>query len=146
MKQILAKYRKQMMQKFQKKNRYNKKVWCNHTNRNNHEDNGAVIIEAAVSLPIFMFLIFSILFTINMSIVQCRMQIALNETAKEISQYSYFYSLTGLNNLSAINADAAADTKQQVSDVVSGITTVYGSFENMVTDVADARTCSHRCK
>ncbi len=62
------------------------------------DESGSVTVEATISLSAFMFAIVTILTIVNVCIVQARMSYALNTTAKEISQYSYLYSLTGLND------------------------------------------------
>ena len=67
-------------------------------NRRIREERGSVTIEATISLSAFMFAIVTILTIVNICIVQAKMSYAINATAKEISQYSYLYSLTGLND------------------------------------------------
>lgn len=62
------------------------------------KESGSVTIEATISLSSFMFAIVTILTIVNICVVQAKMSYAINTTAKEISQYSYLYSLTGLNN------------------------------------------------
>lgn len=75
------------------------------------EQKGAITVEATISLTAFLFL-FMMLFSI---ITLCRAQAiiasALNNTAKEISQYTYLYSLTGIHN----SIEAATETVQKES-------------------------------
>lgn len=104
--------------------------------RNKNED-GAVVVEAAISLPVFMFFIVTILSIVNICIAQSRIQIALNETAKEISEYSYFFSLTGLADLQKINYDESEETRDNLSNVLDGVSTVYGSLQEITTTVKD---------
>lgn len=61
------------------------------------EEKGAIIVEATIALSAFMFAIFTLLSAINICYVQQKIAVALNSAAKEISQYSYLYALTGLN-------------------------------------------------
>lgn len=100
-------------------------------------EEGAVVLEAAISLPVFMFFIVTILSIINICIAQSRIQIALNETAKEISEYSYFFSLTGLDEIQKINYDESGETRDNLTNVLDGITTTYGGFQNIATGVSE---------
>ena len=67
------------------------------------DEKGAIVIEATLSLTFFMFLIVMLLSIVNICIAQAKIAVALNETAKEISQYSYMYTLTGINEIQAEN-------------------------------------------
>ena len=62
------------------------------------DEDGAIIIEATLSLSFFMFFIVTVLTIVNICYVQSKMSIAINETAKEISQYSYLYGLTAVED------------------------------------------------
>lgn len=87
--------------------------------RRNRSEKGAIIVEASLVLPIFMFAIIAILFIVNLCTAQAKIQIAINNTAKEISQYSYLYSLTGINNFQADayeKGEASAGTANQFID------------------------------
>ena len=60
-------------------------------------ESGSVTIEATISLTAFMFAIVTLLTIVNICMIQARMSVAINTTAKELSQYSYLYSLTGFS-------------------------------------------------
>lgn len=76
------------------------------------KEKGAVAIEATLSLTFFMFLIVTLLSIVNLCIAQAKIGIALNQTAKEISQY--IYSLTGFNEIQKDMNAAVADQSQQM--------------------------------
>lgn len=95
------------------------------------KENGSVTIEAAISLSTFMFAIVTILTIVNICIVQARMSYALNTTAKEISQYSYLYSLTGLNGSQSRLYEAGVEGTKDISQVLSDVNTVYNEIENL---------------
>ena len=59
------------------------------------KENGAIVVEATISLTAFMFAILTVIMVLDICYTQAKIGIALNATAKEISQYSYLYSLTG---------------------------------------------------
>lgn len=94
-------------------------------------ENGSVTIEATISLSAFMFAIVTILTIVNICIVQAKVAYAINTTAKEISQYSYLYSLTGINDR---EAEVYAEGKSQtgdISNILSDVNTVYNEIEKL---------------
>lgn len=95
------------------------------------KENGSVTIEATISLSTFMFAIVTILTVVNICIVQARVSYALNTTAKEISQYSYLYSLTGLNESQSQLYEAGVEDTSDISEILSDINTVYNEIENL---------------
>jgi len=72
------------------------------------DDRGALIVEASLSLPFFIFTIFIMLSIINICYVQAKVGSALASASKEISQYSYIYYM--LNGDGAQQSVAAKGT------------------------------------
>lgn len=111
-------------------------------------EKGAVVIEAALSLSVFMFFIVTILSIVNICIVQQKVGLALNATAKEIAQYAYIYSLSGLNGIQETNYEGAASAREDIGTVVDGLSKLNGSisafaegdasFDETYNDVAEA--------
>ena len=95
------------------------------------KESGSVTIEATISLSAFMFAIVTILTIVNICIVQAKMSYAINTTAKEISQYSYLYSLTGLNNSQDMLYKAGVEGTKDVTKILTDINTVYNEIENL---------------
>lgn len=96
-----------------------------------NREKGSVTIEATIALSTFMFAIVTILSIVNICIVQARVSNAINMTAKELSQYSYIYALTGLVETQAnmnANGQAAAD---KVDGVLEDINSVYNEIEGL---------------
>ncbi|MCR5342265.1 MAG: hypothetical protein K6E70_02730 [Butyrivibrio sp.] len=97
-------------------------------------EKGSVIVEASLSLSFFMFFIITLLTFINICTAQAKIGIALNESAKEISQYGYLYSLTGLNetqqrkykegDTNRADIDACLNATEQVKDTFDTIAAV----------------------
>ena len=94
-------------------------------------ESGSVTIEATISLSAFMFAIVTILTIVNICIVQAKISYAINTTAREISQYSYLYSLTGLNDREAEIAEAGKAQTSDISSILSDVNTVYNEIENL---------------
>lgn len=86
-------------------------------------ESGSVTVEATISLSAFMFAIVTILTIINICIVQARVSYAINTTAKEISQYSYLYALTGLNDSQAGLEEAGQTDTLPLRDMFIPVTT-----------------------
>lgn len=95
------------------------------------KESGSVTIEATISLSSFMFAIVTILTIVNICVVQAKMSYAINTTAKEISQYSYLYSLTGLNNSQDMLYKAGVEGTKDVTKILTDINTVYNEIENL---------------
>lgn len=95
---------------------------------------GSVTIEATISLSAFMFAMVTLLTIVNVCIVQARVSYAINTTAKEISQYSYLYALTGLNESQSELAEAGKNDTASVNQLFSDINTVYSEIENLNAD------------
>ena len=54
-------------------------------------ERGSVTVEATISLTAFLFFFLMIYCMIDVCIMQAKISFALNNSAKEISQYSYLY-------------------------------------------------------
>lgn len=58
---------------------------------------GAVIMEASLALPFFMFAIYTLLSVIQMAYAQTRMAVALDSATKQIAEYTHIYFALGLD-------------------------------------------------
>ena len=94
---------------------------------------GAIVVEATISLSIFIFAIFTILNIVNMCFVQAKIAVSLNTAAKEISQYSYLYYALGINNLESEFHQGTADSRAIADETVDGI----GVFMDSFSDIKD---------
>lgn len=95
------------------------------------QDNGMITLEATISLSAFMFFIVTILTIVNICTVQTKISNAINTTAKEISQYSYLYSLTGLNDSQSKISEAGKKDTEQVNNMLSNINSVYNEIDKI---------------
>lgn len=97
------------------------------------DEKGAVVIEATISLAFFMFAMLTIYCIYHSCLAQARIGAALNASAKEISQYSYLYDLTGLNDKQSElhgNSGAAESTLSQNLSEVNGFFDALGGLGN----------------
>ena len=91
-------------------------------------ERGAVLIEAALSLTVFMFAMLTLFSMYHVCLAQARIGAALNATAKEISQYSYVYALTGLNDKQSGLANQGGAAQAVLSDNLSEVNSLYDAF------------------
>ena len=96
-----------------------------------NRENGVVTVEATISLTAFMFAIVTILTIVNIALVQTKVAVAINTTARELSQYSYLYSLTGFNKSEAELAAAAQNGTQSINTIMTNVDTVFNEIQNL---------------
>lgn len=110
--------------------------------RKQENEKGAVIIEASVALPIFIFAIYIILSITNICYVQAKISMALDSAAQDISQYSYLYYRLGLDNLQAeLHNQEGADSRERVQGTISGVGALMDSMGELEGSVdMDAMT------
>ncbi len=94
-------------------------------------DSGVVTVEATISLSAFMFLMVTLLTIINICVVQAKVVNAINATAKEISQYTYLYSLTGLNSVQSQLAQNGDLTQEQINGVIGGVQDTFAQLDGL---------------
>ncbi len=99
--------------------------------RKKKRENGAIVIEATISLSAFMFAIVTVLTIVNICIVQARITNAVNLTAKEISQYSYLYSLTGLNETQQNMVESGKNNTAEAKQVLQDVNSIYNQIEKI---------------
>lgn len=93
-------------------------------------ERGAVVVEASIAFSTFIFAIFVIYSMVNVCLAQAKMNVAVNCAAKEISQYCYLYSLTGLPSMQKDAADKAALSNGAVNSVIGGVEAMYNAIGN----------------
>lgn len=84
-------------------------------NRNPKKERGAVAIETALTLPVFMLAILALMLGSMLFRAQSMMQYALNQTAKEIS--GYFYLIDKLGLATVLSGSATNETNAQIQNV-----------------------------
>lgn len=91
--------------------------------RKNQE--GAIVIEATIALTAFMFLVVTILAMINICLVQTKVGTLTHGVAKDISNYSYLYSMTGVGATEKDIASKAEYSKHSLDEVIHNSSNVY---------------------
>lgn len=102
--------------------------------KNKERQSGAVIIEATIALTTFMFAIVTILFVSHICYAQSKIGTVIDGVAKDLSEFSYIYSLTGLadkhSKLSADGEQARGDLNNIVENL-SSVTDTIGNFKEL---------------
>ncbi|MCD8120005.1 MAG: hypothetical protein LUE29_11110 [Lachnospiraceae bacterium] len=93
-------------------------------------ERGALVIEATLSLSTFIFLIFTLLSITNIYYIQAKMSVALNSSAKEISQYMYLYYKLGLDDLESTAASATDASRDTVTTTIDGVQDLVEAFSD----------------
>lgn len=94
-------------------------------------ERGSVTVEATISLTAFLFFFLMIYCMIDVCIMQAKISCALNNSAKEISQYSYLYGVTGLNEGFTALRNSGQDARNMTNDVVKSIGETYENIQSL---------------
>ncbi len=92
---------------------------------------GAIVVEATLSLTTFMFLIVTVLAIVNICLAQAKVGVLIHGVAKEISNYTYLYTLAGLNEREKALNGKADYARNQIDDIISGSSDVFGTIEKI---------------
>lgn len=99
-------------------------------------EEGAVIVEAVISLSAFMFAIATLYCIYFPCVAQAKIGTALNNTAKEISEYSYIYGLTGLNDSQADISMGGGAADSTIKSSLDGAKDLFSTLEG-IGEIAD---------
>lgn len=104
--------------------------------RKNRSKKGTATVEAAVILPIVVLIFVSILSIIRITATYEHVQCALNQVAEELSQYSYFYALSGLNEQHDQAIDNISEAKEEMKNRQNAVSSFYESLQELSEDVS----------
>ena len=88
-------------------------------------EKGDIVVEAILSLSVFLFAIFTLLSFVKIFYIQGRMSIALNSAAKEISQYSYIYYKFGLNEIDQKLSEDTEGSRELATNTIDCMSGMY---------------------
>lgn len=95
---------------------------------------GSVTLESTVSFTAFLFLFIILLSLMNFARAQSMMSNMVNEVAKEISQFSYIYSVTGLQEASNKLDDAAKEHQGEFGDLIETFNSITQGVSEAFSD------------
>lgn len=109
--------------------------------QNNPRERGAIVIEATIALTAFIFAIFTLLSIVDICYIQAKISVALDESAKEISQYSYLYYKFAVDEVQSELHEGTDDSRELAQSTIDGVDSFMnnidnaaGSFENGTVD------------
>lgn len=108
-------------------------------------EKGSATIEAVVAFMGFLFTIFTILNIVNFCRTQALISNAIDTTAKEMSQYGYFYEMSGLQKFSKDMKNVSDVGSSKINEVIGSVDDLYTSLTGAVdgsvsrgTEIANA--------
>ncbi len=96
---------------------------------------GSISIEATVALTAYIFVIISILSIINICRAQMIISVAVDQTAKEMSQYAYFYDISGVGTITGQLDKEGKDAKKQTNELINYTKAMTNSLQGMSNGV-----------
>lgn len=106
-----------------------------------YRERGAVVVEAIVSLSVFMFAIYTILSIIMICYTQERVAIALNSATKQVAQCGHLLKASGANKVISGNdgsttavANKIAEFLESLGSIVEGV--APDDVVNFINDAA----------
>lgn len=100
---------------------------------------GALTVEAAIVMPLFICVILSFALFIKIVYTQSIVQHALNETANELSVYSYLYSASGAQKLHDSAKDYVEDKSKLAQEQINSTVDALGTLGNTKKSIEEAR-------
>ena len=95
------------------------------------EQKGYITIEATIVLSIYIFAFMMIFSLIHICRAQMKISVAINNAAKEISEYSYLYGVSGLSDSMYNAGQSAAQTQQDYSELPEDVGTLYSEISSL---------------
>lgn len=112
---------------------------CIQGKKQENRESGAVVVEAVISMTTFMFAILIILSVVDIAYIQSKMAVALNSSAKEISQYCFLYYKFQLDKANAALSEDTEDAQNTVEDTVAGLGQMMDSFGGAGSDFEEGK-------
>ena len=101
---------------------------------------GSVTIEATIALTAFLFMFMMVYSVITITRAEAKIGFAINNVAKEISQYSYVYGMTGLNDKQKAMTEKGAEAKEKANETLKSISETFDALQLLRSDGEDVFT------
>ena len=105
-----------------------------------NKQQGSATVEAVVAFTGFILAIFTILSLVNLCRAQMLISNAMDNAAKELSQYAYFYKMSGLQRFKRELDKTASVGKEDVNGVIGAVDEFYTSVVDAANDSVEAGT------
>lgn len=101
---------------------------------------GSATIEAVIGFTAFLFAIFTILGLVNFCRAQMLVSSAVDTAAKELSQYAYFYEMSGLQKFEGKLDKNASVGKNNINEIIGTVDKLYSSINGAVDQTIQEKT------
>ena len=108
------------------------------TEKKKKRERGAIIVEATISLSIFMFAMFTLLSVTQIAYTQSRMSVALTTATKQLAEYTHVYFATGLNNYMSESGGKSSEFANQVAEFIQNLGGQLGSIDSELGQFVDS--------
>ena len=105
---------------------------------------GSLTIEAACALPVLIFVVLTIAYFIRIAYIHSIIQHALDESAKEISSYSYLYSVSRLQKLNDNTKDLLAEGEATAVSRIDTMVETVNSVNEKISKLEDLSNDSNQ--
>lgn len=105
-----------------------------------NKERGSATIEAIIAFSGFLFVIFTILNVVNYCSAQMLISNAVDTATKELTQYAYFYKMSGLQKFSEDMSNVAEVGAGNINDILATTDSLYQSIGTAVDNTAEHST------
>ena len=105
--------------------------------KNRDGQRGAILVEATLALPFFMFAIYTILTIIQISYTQARVAVALDSATKQLSEYVHVYFAVGLDEKITGEGGKSSELANSVAEFLQDLGGVLGNVSDELGRIAN---------
>lgn len=103
----------------------------NKLKRSAKEKTGSVTTEAAVSLSVFLFAVFSLAYVIKVFFIYNTVQASLNDVSVNLANLCYFYNVSDIKAFSDQISDSAREAGLELEEQRNAFVNAFSSFKNL---------------
>lgn len=103
----------------------------------NKKEEGAIVVEASIAVPVYIFIIFTILSIINICYAQAKMQVAINSAARQLSELSYVLYATNVIEANNKTPGKSSATAEEIGTQLKGILEQWDIESDSLNEMAE---------
>lgn len=102
------------------------------------DEKGSLTVEAAISFPIFLMVILSVMFFIKTIYVHEIIQHAISETANEVATYSYILNVSGVKEMDDIISEGTRERGRLFNEHLEQVLEAYETLGDSPESIGEA--------
>lgn len=106
--------------------------------KNYDSEDGMIVVEAVITLTVFLMVIALISYLITIYTVHNKIQFAINSAAHEVATYSYLYQVTGLRNADLGFRNDGSEYVGNINDTTAQVLDSIGKIEELAQGVSES--------